>query len=176
MAPDPPAARAFVTHGPAATEALAEALARHLPRGAVLALEGDLGAGKTAFVRGLARGLDIDEPVTSPTFTLMHRYEGERRTLDHFDAWMEGRERAFLADGGAEVLGADDVAAVEWAGRVADWLPTPRLDVRIEHRGPGTRRLALSVRGEGPAADALHAALAALHPPPDVLEPAPGPG
>ncbi len=164
--------RRFHSAEPEATAALAEHLGRRLPPGSVLALEGELGAGKTTFVRGLARGLGLTDPVSSPTFTLMHRYgeEGEGRRLDHFDAWMEGRERAFLADGGGEALGGADVAAVEWAERVGEWLPATHLVVRLAHLGPEERRIELQVRGSGPLAAALEAALAALPPLPGLGE------
>lgn len=131
------------------TEDAGEALgARILARpelavgGLVIALEGELGAGKTTWIRGLARGLGSRDRVHSPSFTLMHTYEGEL-PLFHFDAWMEGRERAFLEGGGSEWLHGDAggeggaaVAAVEWASRVDAWLPLPRLHLRIEPLGP----------------------------------------
>lgn len=164
--------RRFHSVEPEATAALAEHLGRRLPRGSVLALEGELGAGKTTFVRGLARGLGLSDPVSSPTFTLMHRYgeEGAGRRLDHFDAWMEGRERAFLADGGGEALGGADVAAVEWAERVGEWLPATHLSVRLEHRGPEERRIVLEVHGHGALATALEVALDSLGPLPGLGE------
>lgn len=134
-----------------ATEALAAELGARLRAGDVLALDGELGAGKTAFVRGLARGLEVLEQVRSPTYVLMHVYSG-RLELYHFDAWMEGREEAFLADGGSEWLRAGGVAAVEWAARVAAWLPLPRLAVRLAHAGPQSRWVELEVL-TGPAGD-----------------------
>ena len=111
-------------------------------------------------VRGLARGLGVVDPVTSPSFTLMHEYLGRdgRTALYHFDAWMAGREAAFLESGGADVLGGDVVCAVEWAGQVEAWLPAVRLDLRLEHRGPVQRRLLARVRGGA----GLEAALGAL--------------
>jgi tRNA threonylcarbamoyladenosine biosynthesis protein TsaE len=144
-------ARRFRCDSVAATEALAAALGARLRAGDVLALDGELGAGKTAFVRGLARGLEVEEPVRSPTYVLMHAYSG-RLELYHFDAWMEGREEAFLADGGSEWLRAGGVAAVEWAARVADWLPLPRLAVRLDHLGPESRRVELEAL-PGPGGD-----------------------
>ena len=143
------AERRLLSTSPEATEALAEALGRRLGPGSVLALSGDLGAGKTCFVRGLARGLGIEAGVASPTYLLLQAHEGGRLPLYHFDAWMEGREKALLADGGAEWLHGDGVAVVEWAGRVVEWLPTPRLDVHIGHVSPERRTLRLSVRGAG---------------------------
>ena len=77
----------YLTNGPEETEALGERLARRLEAGAVVAYTGDLGAGKTAFTRGLARGLGIGERVTSPTFTVVNEYEGGRLPLFHFDMY-----------------------------------------------------------------------------------------
>ena len=108
-----------VTRSQEETERLAEALAARLRAGDVLLLSGPLGAGKTAFVRGLARGLDIDpDEVSSPTFTLLHEYGGGRLRLFHADLYR-------LGQGGAADLGLDDtrvqegVLAVEWPDRLA---------------------------------------------------------
>ena len=108
-----------VTRSQEETERLAEALAARLRAGDVLLLSGPLGAGKTAFVRGLARGLDIDpDEVSSPTFTLLHEYGGGRLRLFHADLYR-------LGQGGAADLGLDDtrvqegVLAVEWPDRPA---------------------------------------------------------
>lgn len=153
--------RWFLSHSPAATEALGADLGRALGAGAVIALRGELGSGKTAFVRGLARGLDCVDPVTSPTFTLMHEYRG-RLTLCHFDAWMSGREGLFLEGGGAEFLGGAGVAVVEWAERVERWLPLPRIELGLSHRDPTTRLLRLGVASgavAGPGAEELAVAL-----------------
>lgn len=146
----------WISTGPEQTEALGEALGRTLPAGAVLALDGDLGAGKTTLTRGLGRGLG-DYEVSSPTFTLHDLHEGGRLALSHFDAWMEGREKALLEDGGDEWLGGDGVAVIEWAERVARWLPTPRVEVRLEHRGEEERLLRFQV--VGPASEPLAVAL-----------------
>jgi tRNA threonylcarbamoyladenosine biosynthesis protein TsaE len=153
--------RAWISQGPEATEALAEAIGRAAMPGLVVALDGDLGAGKTCFVRGLARGLDVVDTVASPTYALMSTYSG-RLDLYHFDAWMEGRERAFLADGGAEWLDSAGVAAVEWAARVASALPEERLDVEIEHAGPTERRVTARAHGRGERADQIARMLAQL--------------
>jgi tRNA threonylcarbamoyladenosine biosynthesis protein TsaE len=159
-------ARRLLSRSPEATRALGEAIGRVLPAGTLVALEGDLGAGKTAFVQGLARGLDVRDPVTSPTYALMQSYEG-RLALHHFDAYMEGRERALLLDGGLEWMHAGGVAAVEWADRVADVLPRPRLAVLLRHAGANARRVEISVEGE---ACGLAAIVRDLVPPEDVLD------
>lgn len=145
--------RIFFSHSTEATEAFGAALGRAIEAqsefvrsGVALSLEGELGSGKTAVVRGVARGLGAAERVHSPSFTLMHTYEG-RLPIFHFDAWMEGRERAFLDGGGAEWLDGGGVALIEWASRVESWLPLPRLGLLLEHMGsrdPDRRRLTLS--------------------------------
>ncbi len=139
-------ARELASGAPEETERWGERVGAQLQAGDVVALEGDLGAGKTTFVRGLARGLGVRDAPTSPTFVLMQEYEG-RTTLYHFDAWMQGREALFLQGGGAEYLGGDGVAVVEWAERVRAFLPLPHLRVELRHRGPDRRALVLSVAG-----------------------------
>jgi len=129
---------------PEITEAAGEALGRALGPGALVALVGELGSGKTTLVRGLARGLGIEGPVTSPSFALMQEYAG-RVPLYHFDAWMRGREAALLAEGAAEYLDGPGVAVVEWADRVTELLPAPRLEIRLFHLAE--ERRGLGVRG-----------------------------
>ena len=101
----------FVTHSPDETEALGERLAKTLHGGEIIAFTGDLGAGKTAFTRGLARGLGIPMRVTSPTYTIVNEYTGGRLPLFHFDMYRIGWED-YLQRGG--------VCAVEWSENVAD--------------------------------------------------------
>lgn len=153
------AERRFDCPSAEATEALAAAIGAGFEPGTVVALRGELGAGKTCFVRGAARALGVEDPVASPTYTLMHAYEG-RLPVYHLDAWMEGRGEAFLEDGGAEWLHEEGVAFVEWAERVAAWLPFPHLEVLLEHTGPRRRRVTLRVVAGG--ADGAAARLAGL--------------
>jgi tRNA threonylcarbamoyladenosine biosynthesis protein TsaE len=105
------------------TRSIAAALARDLAMGSVLLLSGDLGAGKTAFVRGLAEGLGIDpDEVTSPTFTIVHEYRGGRLPLVHVDLYR--LDRADLDEIGLDQdLAATGVVAVEWAERMARDIP-----------------------------------------------------
>jgi tRNA threonylcarbamoyladenosine biosynthesis protein TsaE len=149
MADEPPERAVFRSTSPAATEALGEALGRALFPGALVALRGELGSGKTTLVRGLARGLGIKESVRSPTFTRMQALEGEK-TLYHFDAWRAG-SAALLAEAG-ELLAGEGIAVVEWADRVAEWLPRPHLSIELEHRGPSERGIALALVSSGPNA------------------------
>lgn len=146
--------RTFLSRSPDATRGLGEAIGRVIPADTVVALVGDLGGGKTCLVQGLARGLDVRDPVTSPTYALLQTYSG-RLELYHFDAWMEGRERAFLVDGGIEWMRAGGVAAVEWADRVLDVLPRPVLRIDLEHASATERRVSLRVEGAGAAAERL---------------------
>ncbi len=153
--------RTFSSHSSTATELLGEQIGRALDVPALIALDGDLGAGKTCFVRGLARGLGVRDNVSSPTYALLQSYAG-RLDLHHLDAWMEGRERAFLLDGGLEWVGESGVTVIEWAERVADVLPRPLLSVRIEVTGLDERRIAVGVLSGDRSADPIAAALRAL--------------
>ena len=141
--------RQFASSAPEATRALGRCLGQTLPAGAVLSVDGELGSGKTVFVNGLAEGLGVEDEVDSPTFTLMKEYAG-RLSLYHFDAWMEGRERAFLEGGGEDVLHGRGVAAIEWGMRVADLLPVPHLRVALLHLSENERRIHIALEA-GPA-------------------------
>ncbi len=137
----------------AATVTVAEALAAHLVGGEVLLLEGDLGAGKTFFVRALARALGLDEsiPVTSPTFALVHEYPETRLPLLHADLYRLGDPDELLYLDIAERLGvAPWVAAIEWGLALSDALGSPDLVIRLHATGESERNVAfepLSDRG-----------------------------
>jgi tRNA threonylcarbamoyladenosine biosynthesis protein TsaE len=130
------------THSEAETAALARTLAASLNAGDVLLLSGNLGAGKTAFVRGLAEGLGIDpDEVSSPTFTLVHEYRGGRLTLYHVDLYR--LDRAATEDLGLEEMGvADGVLAIEWPDRLTHALPAAQ-QVTIEIVDEQTRRITI---------------------------------
>jgi len=131
-----------VTRSEAETAAVATDLAARLQPGDVVLLSGNLGAGKTAFVRGLAAGLGIDpEDVSSPTFTLIHEYRGGRLTLYHADLYR--LERAATADLGLEELGiSDGVLAIEWPDRLSHGLPGA-IPIGIEIVDDETRKITL---------------------------------
>ncbi len=135
----------YRTHSESETETVGEALAATLSPGTVIAFTGDLGAGKTAFTRGLARGLGIGERVTSPTFTIVNEYEGGRLPLFHFDMYrLESSEELFDI-GWEDYLRRGGVCAVEWSEKVADALVGAlRVDIR---RGEGERDRVITVTG-----------------------------
>lgn len=113
----------FLTHSPAETERLGEKLAEKLTPGAVLAYRGELGAGKTAFTRGLARGLGYTDPVTSPTYTIVNEYLGGRLPLFHFDMYRLSSAEDLWDIGWEDYLDRGGVCAVEWSENVAEALP-----------------------------------------------------
>ena len=139
----------LVASSPEETEAAAERLGRSLGGGDVVLLYGDLGAGKTAFVRGLARGLGAPpEEVSSPTFTLIQEYAGGRATLYHVDLYrLEPNE---VDDLGLDELAASGVVAVEWADRWSD-RPGRAIEVRLEHEGDDSRRVFIREGSEAAA-------------------------
>lgn len=122
----------FYTNSVLETEELGERLGRVLNAGSVIAYTGDLGAGKTAFTRGLARGLAIDGPVTSPTFTIVNEYEGGRLPLFHFDMYRLGSSDDLFDIGWEDYLVRGGVCAVEWSENVLDGLEADciRVDIR----------------------------------------------
>src|SRR5664279_833708 len=110
----------FISHNPAETEALGEKLARAAELGTVFALSGDLGAGKTQLVKGLARGLGVTARVHSPTFTLVNEYGGGRLKLFHLDLYRLETTAQILSAGIGEYLSPDGVTVIEWAERLED--------------------------------------------------------
>ena len=132
----------FETRSPEETEALGAALGAVIPAGTVLAYRGDLGAGKTAFTRGLARGLGYREPVTSPTYTIVNEYIGGRIPLFHFDMYRLGSSEDLWDIGWEDYLDRGGVCAVEWSENVVDALEGA-LTVTIEKLGDTRRRITL---------------------------------
>src|SRR5471032_697070 len=110
----------FISHSPAETEALGEKFGRAAQSGFVIALSGDLGAGKTQFVKGLARGLGITARVHSPTFTLVNEYGGGRLKLFHLDLYRLETLAQILSAGIGEFLSPDGMTVIEWAERIAN--------------------------------------------------------
>lgn len=132
----------FITNSPEETEKVGAALGKILWPGAVLAYCGDLGAGKTAFTRGLARGLGYSEPVTSPTYTIVNEYLGGRLPLFHFDMYRLASSDDLFDIGWEDYLERGGVCAVEWSENVADAMENA-IGVTIEKLGDETRRITI---------------------------------
>lgn len=132
----------FITHSPEETERVGAALGRVIPAGTVIAYEGDLGAGKTAFTRGLSRGLGCAEQVTSPTYTIVNEYLSGRCPLFHFDMYRLRTADDLWDIGWEDYLDRNGVCAVEWSENVREALEDPVI-VRIEKLGDETRRITL---------------------------------
>ncbi|MFQ3593293.1 MAG: tRNA (adenosine(37)-N6)-threonylcarbamoyltransferase complex ATPase subunit type 1 TsaE [Gemmataceae bacterium] len=131
---------------PQATTALGHTLAARLFPGAVLALIGQLGAGKTHLTAALAEGLGIAHGVTSPTFVLQQEYHG-RLIVHHFDVYRLPSSQSFADLGVHEYLEGEDVCIIEWADRVQDQLPADRLEILLETTGETSRRATLTATG-----------------------------
>lgn len=137
------------TASAAETQALGMALARLLAGDEVVALSGDLGAGKTTFVQGLARGLGITAAVTSPSFILINRYRAPGgRGLQHADCYRLQDATLEMWDAGlGELLEGDDVVAIEWADRMPELLPSEHLAIHFEYLDENRRRLTFDAHG-----------------------------
>ena len=130
----------FLTNSPTETEAVGAALGRIVPPGTVIAYEGDLGAGKTAFTRGLARGLGCSDTVTSPTYTIVNEYLSGRLPLFHFDMYRLSCADDLWDIGWEDYLDRGGVCAVEWSENVAEAMENA-VRVRIEKTGDESRRI-----------------------------------
>ena len=130
----------YITNSPAETEAIGAALGRILPAGTVIAYRGDLGAGKTAFTRGLARGLGYRDMVTSPTYTIVNEYLGGRLPLFHFDMYRLSCAEDLWDIGWDDYLDRGGICAVEWSENVAEAMEDP-VTVTIEKLGDTSRRI-----------------------------------
>jgi tRNA threonylcarbamoyladenosine biosynthesis protein TsaE len=136
------------------TEEVAAGLALRLEAGDVVTVSGELGAGKTTFVRGACRALGVTAPVTSPTFTIGHRYEGGSVAVSHLDLYrFTGVSAAEWAD--LEPYFEDSLVFVEWPEAGAAVLPEPRLSVALAHAGGDARQILLASR-EGALLQGMH--------------------
>ena len=140
----------FITHCPEETERLGYALGQRLSPGDIIAYRGDLGAGKTAFTRGLAKGLGCTEQVTSPTYTIVNEYLSGRLPLFHFDMYRLSSSEDLWGIGWDDYLDRAGVCAVEWSENVEDAMENA-LWVTIESLGGDSRRITLE--GEKDLAD-----------------------
>ena len=132
----------YLTNSPAETEAIGAALAKTLQPGTVIAYRGDLGAGKTAFTRGMARGLGVTDIVTSPTYTIVNEYLGGRLPLFHFDMYRLASSDDLFDIGWDDYLERGGVAAVEWSENVADAMEDA-IFITIEKTGDESRRITI---------------------------------
>ncbi|MCP3968619.1 MAG: tRNA (adenosine(37)-N6)-threonylcarbamoyltransferase complex ATPase subunit type 1 TsaE [Lentisphaerae bacterium] len=138
--------KTFSTSSVEATEEFAAKLAAETKPGTVIALHGNLGAGKTVFSRGFARGLNITEPVSSPTYTIIQEYPlTQGGWLFHLDLYRIEDENAALAFGVDEYLSEDQAfILVEWPERIQDLLPEETVHINIIHTGDETRDIVMS--------------------------------
>lgn len=135
------------TTSPDETEAVGETLAPFIPSGTVMALYGNLAAGKTCLVHGIARAFSVEEPVSSPTFTIVNEYHGTRviyhldlyRLMSHEDIFDLGYEEFFDDPPG--------ICIIEWAERASDLLPSERVDIRMDHEGEDLRSILIETDG-----------------------------
>ena len=132
----------YITHCPQETEEIGILLGKRLTPGTVIAYEGDLGAGKTAFTRGLARGLGCTDMVTSPTYTIVNEYLSGRLPLFHFDMYRLTSADDLWDIGWEDYLDRNGVCAVEWSENVAEAMEGA-IRVRIEKTGEDSRRITL---------------------------------
>ena len=132
----------FITNSPAETEAIGAALGKILTPGTVIAYRGDLGAGKTAFTRGLARGLGYTELVTSPTYTIVNEYLGGRIPLFHFDMYRLASSDDLWDIGWDDYLDRGGICAVEWSENVADAMEDA-IRITIHKTGTESRRIVM---------------------------------
>ena len=136
----------FISHSEAQTRRLGARLATLLNPGDVLALTGELGTGKTRWVQGVCQGLDVADPVNSPTFTLVNEYEG-RCPVYHIDLYRLNQSSEVLSFGLEDYLYGAGITLIEWAERAGDFLPTDYLTVELYHLEDTKRRIVLNSHG-----------------------------
>ena len=136
----------YISHSPEETEAIGQTLGERLNPGTVLAYLGDLGMGKTAFTRGLARGLGCRGRVTSPTFTIVNEYDG-KIPLFHFDMYRLTDSEDLFDIGWEDYLERGGVCAVEWSERISDALPEDTLYVTIARHPDGENWRIITMEG-----------------------------
>lgn len=133
----------LISRSPEETEHIGRLLGEKLKPGDILALQGTLAAGKTTLTKGIAVGLGIEEPVTSPTFTLISEYEGRLR-LYHMDVYRLDTTEDFLSLGAEELLYGNGVSVLEWSEKIMDILPEDVIIIKLETGANGERRICFS--------------------------------
>lgn len=150
----------LIAEGAEETRRIGEAIGRWAPEGLVLLLHGDLGAGKTTLTQGLARGLGVDEPIQSPTFTLVAEHQGTGLRLFHLDLYRLAGPDELESLGFDQFLEPEGaVAVIEWPERAGGWLPGSYVLIELGQAGPDCRRVTLRPFGEVAGWDELAAAL-----------------
>lgn len=137
----------IITHSAEETELAGENLAKHLSPGTVVALYGDLGAGKTAFVRGMVRGLGSPDRVTSPTFTIVNEYNGNI-PIFHFDMYRLGGADELFGIGWEDYIARGGVCVVEWSENVPDAFDGSEIKVDIEKLSDTDRKITVAAAGQ----------------------------
>lgn len=134
----------LITYSPEETFSLGEKIGKYITPGTILALSGDLGAGKTALSQGIAKGLGITEQVVSPTFVLIQEYEGGRLPLYHMDMYRLETEREFAQLGLEDYFNSNGVMVIEWAERLGGLLPADHIAIHIQAVSDRERKLTVS--------------------------------
>lgn len=129
------------------THRLGDYIGSKLFPGAVICLNGDLGAGKTSMTKSIAKAMGIDEDITSPTFTIVNEYDEGRIPLYHFDVYRIGSSEEMYDIGFYEYISSQGVSIIEWSGIIEDILPSERLDIEIKYEDVG-RRAFFKAHGE----------------------------
>jgi len=137
----------FITFNEIDTIKLGEKTARLLKPGDIIALEGDLGTGKTVFVKGVAMGLEIGEHVTSPTFNIVHSYESNSVTLHHFDVYRVNDEDDLFEIGFEEYLYKGDICIIEWADLIKNMLPDNTIWIKLQRTDDNPEQRIITIRG-----------------------------
>ncbi len=140
------------SNGPEETELLGYVMGQQAEAGQIYCLDGDLGVGKTVFTQGFARGLGIEEPVSSPTFTIVQQYEDGRLPLYHFDVYRIGNAGEMDEIGCEEYFYGGGVCLIEWSQRIPEILPEDVVHIQIEkdlERGFDYRRITIKMPGGG---------------------------
>ncbi|WP_425475009.1 tRNA (adenosine(37)-N6)-threonylcarbamoyltransferase complex ATPase subunit type 1 TsaE [Anaeromonas frigoriresistens] len=138
----------IITNSLKETEKLGEKIGKSLKSGDVLCLDGDLGAGKTTLTQSIAKGLDVDDYVTSPTFTIVNEYEG-RFHVNHFDVYRIADVDEMYDIGYEEYVYSDSVTIIEWASMIDEILPEDRVEIKINKLQDDGREIKIEVKGKG---------------------------
>jgi tRNA threonylcarbamoyladenosine biosynthesis protein TsaE len=133
----------FISNSPVETEAIARQFAKELNVGSILALEGELGSGKTQFSKGIVAGLESSAPVTSPTFTIIHEYPGGRLPVYHFDFFRLEDRQSVGRLGLDDYFFGDGVSVIEWADRFPEFIPEQARWILFEIKSENARTITM---------------------------------